>query len=81
MRLQFDMHSDRDEGYSSFSASDAEDAEGAPPAESFWLPHMASVTDVQTWQDAPNSAGEFAQQALPYLCETLACALRDHMRC
>jgi hypothetical protein len=66
MWLQFDMHSDRDEGYSSFSGSDAEEADGAAPAESFWLPHMASVVDVQSWRDEPNSAGLVEQQTMVY---------------
>ncbi|BDA41501.1 probable Bromodomain-containing protein 9 at N-terminal half [Coccomyxa sp. Obi] len=55
--FQFDMHSDRDEAYSSFSGSDAEDAEGASLAASFWLPHMGSTVDVQPCQPGPDDAG------------------------
>ena len=56
MCLQFDMHSDRDEAYSSFSGSDVED-EGAPLKASFWLPHMGSTVDVQPCQPGPSDAG------------------------
>lgn len=61
------MHSDRDEGYSSFSGSDAEDADGAPAAASFWLPHVASVVDVQPWRNEPGSAGTLALQISRHL--------------
>lgn len=56
--LQFDMHSDRDEAYSSFSGSDVEDGEGASLTASFWLPHIGSTVDVQPCQPGPSDAGE-----------------------
>ncbi len=56
--LQFDMHSDRDEAYSSFSGSDVEDGEDASLTASFWLPHIGSTVDVQPCQPGPSDAGE-----------------------
>jgi len=62
--VQFDMHSDRDEGYSSFSGSDEEDGEAAPAVSSFWLPHMDSVVEVQPWPQQPNGKGHTTTETL-----------------
>lgn len=53
------MHSDRDEAYSSFSASESDGADGAHAASSsFWLPHMGSAADMHSWDQPHPEAGE-----------------------
>jgi hypothetical protein len=48
------MHSDRDEGYSSFSGTESEGGERQAQGhqaqqQAFWLPHMGSAVDTQDW--------------------------------
>ncbi len=63
------MHSDRDEGYSSFSGTESEDGEGAAAQQqpSFWLPHMASAVDAQEGWGGESSAVDPAGAGSPPL--------------
>ena len=49
MSLQFDMHSDQDEGYSSFSETDAEEQDAKTHVSAAWLSHMGAAAAYQPW--------------------------------
>ncbi len=55
MCLQFDMHSDQDEGYSSFSETDAEEPEAKSHMSAAWLSQMGTAAAYQPWP--PNIKG------------------------
>ena len=51
------MHSDQDEGYSSFSDTDAEEGEGKNPASTFWLGHLGAAASYQPWSPSTKGPG------------------------
>ncbi|CAL5223173.1 g5644 [Coccomyxa viridis] len=53
--FQFDMHSDQDEGYSSFSETDAEEPEAKSHMSAAWLSQMGTAAAYQPWP--PNIKG------------------------
>lgn len=55
MSVQFDMHSDQDEGYSSFSETDEEEQNAKTHVSAAWLSQMGAAAAYQPWP--PNIKG------------------------
>ena len=55
--LQFDMHSDQDEGYSSFPETEGEELGGKGHASAAWLSHLGAAAAYQPWPPGTKGLG------------------------
>lgn len=57
LRVQFDMHSDQEEGFSSFSDTDAEEAETKSHASANFMSQMGAAAAYQAWPPSTMGPG------------------------